>query len=75
MRGGGSFEGDDFAAVAAGAALAGELAVVGASVEDEVDLEVREEMVEAKILRAIDVGLPDFEADGLAEGAQFFSNG
>jgi hypothetical protein len=55
--------------------LEGELAVVGAGVEDEVDLEVREEMAEAKILRAVDVGLPDLEADGLAKGAQFFSSG
>jgi hypothetical protein len=66
VRGGCGFEGDDFAIVAAGSALEGELAVVGAGVEDEVDLEVGEEMAEAKILRAVDVSLPDLEADGLA---------
>ena len=75
MSGSGGFEGDDFSSVAAGAALARELAVVGTDVENEVDPEVGEEMAKAKLLRRIDVGLPDLKANGLAEGAQLFSNG
>jgi hypothetical protein len=75
VRGSGGFEGDDFATVAAGSALLSELAVVSADVEDKVDLEESEETAEAKFRRTVDVGLPDLEADGLAEGAQFFSNG
>ncbi len=43
VRGGGGLEGEDFAAVAGGAALAGELAGVGADVEDEADVELGEE--------------------------------
>jgi hypothetical protein len=67
---GGGFEGDDLAAVAGGSAMTGELAGVGADVEDEVDGKLGEEELEAESLRGVDAGLADFEAGGFGHGAE-----
>jgi hypothetical protein len=70
VRGCGGFEGDDSALIADGSAVPRELAGVGADVEDEIDVELREEEAVAEILRAVDAGLADLVAGGFGEGAQ-----
>jgi hypothetical protein len=70
VGGGGGFEGDDFAAVASVSALTGELAGVGADVEDEVDGKLREQEAVAEFLRGVDAGLADFEAGGFGDGTK-----
>ena len=70
VRGGGGFEGDDLALVAGRAALMSELTGVGADIDDEIDLELGEEEVVAKLLRGVDAGLSDLKAGGFGEGTQ-----
>ena len=63
-RGAAGFEGEDLAAVADGAAERCELASVGAYIEDEVEIEKREEAAITKFLRTVDVSLPNLMAGG-----------
>jgi hypothetical protein len=74
-RGAAGFEGEDLAAVADGAAESCELAGVGAYIEDEVEVEKRKEAAITKILRAVNVGLPDLMAGGFYCGADGASYG
>jgi hypothetical protein len=69
-RGAAGFEGENVAAVADGSAEVCELAGVGADVEDEIEVEEREEAAVAESLGAVDVGLPNLMAGGFYYGAE-----
>ena len=64
MRGGGGFEGDDLSPVASGSALVGELAGVGADVEEQVDRKLGKEKTVAQLLRAVDISFSDLMTGG-----------
>ena len=75
IGGAAGFEGEDFAVVVDGAAELCELAGVGTYVEDEVEVEKREEAAVAEFLRAVDVSFPNLMTGGFYYGADGVSYG
>jgi hypothetical protein len=75
IGGAAGLKGEDFAAVVDGAAELCELAGVGTYVEDEVEVEKREESAVTELLRTVYVSLPNLMAGGFYYGADGVSYG